>query len=336
MYLLFLVRLPVRQSLAFDGLESIRCALAVIDSKRRAIVLPEVKLSEIAMQVLAFAMLIRASHAALEYGEHAFDSVRVRIATHVLACTVIYGLMIRKAFTEVAIKTCTVGHQARIRGNVLLERALDSREQLAGDVRGADFAAALNQGEHGFLVPVAATLVTPGLTSNVGFVSLNRLTTGAHKAARNISHGMTDTVGHEPRRLIGHSKRAMELMAADAFLTRTQQVDRRKPFGQRNLRAFKDGPDGHAELLAAVGTLPQAGAVGLTLKLIVLADGPAMRTRYAVRPAQGFEVFAGLVVVAEVVCGEGGSHDFSPLDRHGLPFLWVCKVYNSEWKSIVA
>ena len=102
----------------------------------------------------------------------------------------------------------------------------------------------------------------------------------------------------------------MELLAAAARLAGTQQVDRGKPFGEGNLAALKDAADSYGELFAAVLALPQAGAVSLTLELVVIANRATVRAGDAVRPAQGFEVLAGLSVVAEVV-GDAGR-EISP------------------------
>src|SRR2546425_701523 len=211
-----LIRTPVGESLPLDGLESVTGAFGVVDPESYAVVVAEIKFREIAMQVLALAVLIRAGHAALEHGKHTFDSVRMRIAAHVLAFAVIYRLMIRKLLADLAVDTRAIGHKHSLRGDILLERALDPREQLARDVRGADFAAALNEREYRFLVPVPRKLGAPRLTPDVGFVSLNCSPTGAHESTGNVVHRVTNAVCHEPRRLIGHAKRAMELVAADA------------------------------------------------------------------------------------------------------------------------
>jgi len=54
-------------------------------------------------------MLIRAGHAALEHGEHAFDGVRVRIAAHVLASRVIDSAVPREAARDPLVGVQAVG-----------------------------------------------------------------------------------------------------------------------------------------------------------------------------------------------------------------------------------
>ena len=115
----FLVRLPIREALPFDGLKSVGCALMIIDPKRYAVVVAQVELREIAVQMLALAMLVSASHAALEHREHAFNGVRTRIAAHVLACAVVYGLMVRKLLDDLAVDARAIGHEHSIRRDVL-------------------------------------------------------------------------------------------------------------------------------------------------------------------------------------------------------------------------
>ena len=50
-------------------------AVAIVNAKRNAVVMAEIKLRQIAMQMLLGAMLVGAAHAALEHAEIAFDRV---------------------------------------------------------------------------------------------------------------------------------------------------------------------------------------------------------------------------------------------------------------------
>ena len=60
-------------------------------------------------------------------------------------------------------------------------------------------------------------------TCQVSFVGFDRLAFAANGAQRTILHGLADAMRHEPRGLVGHAQRAMDLVRADAFLGRAQQ-----------------------------------------------------------------------------------------------------------------
>src|ERR1035441_7560092 len=57
----------------------------------------------------------------------------------------------------------------------------------------------------------------------VGFVGLDRLAFATNRTKGAVFHGLANAVRHEPRRLVGHAKRAADLMRADAFLAGAQQ-----------------------------------------------------------------------------------------------------------------
>src|SRR6266404_1329268 len=291
------VRYPIGESLAVDGFEGIDSALRIINAKCRAVVVAKVKLREVAVQVVRAAMLVDASHTALEHTEEAFNRVRGRIAVPVLVRAVVHGQVLRKLLRDLAIHARVIGRKARVRGYDL-KCLLDPGKRLAGDVDGAGAATALNQGKDHVLVTVALCHLPPRLAADVGLISLDNTPARTHETGF-CRHGVADTVGHKPRRFIGHAKRAMQLMAADTFLARTQQVDRREPFGQRNLAALENRPHGHGELLPAVPAEVQTIPVGLAAKLAIALRAAAVRTGHAIRPTDLFQMLAGGVFVTE-------------------------------------
>lgn len=76
----FPVSRSIGQTLALDALESLGCPLLIVDAEADSIVIPEVKLGQVAMEVLFRAMLIDALHAPLEDREHVLDGVGVHVA----------------------------------------------------------------------------------------------------------------------------------------------------------------------------------------------------------------------------------------------------------------
>jgi hypothetical protein len=79
-------------------------------TERGARVVAEVKLGKVAVQVLFFAMLIDAFHAALEDREITLDRVRGDSATNVFLERMVDRLMARKIFVEAAMPTRFIGH----------------------------------------------------------------------------------------------------------------------------------------------------------------------------------------------------------------------------------
>src|ERR1035437_3872363 len=74
---LILMSRPVRQALALCTLESISRPFPVADAEARAIVVAELKFSNITCQVLLTAKPISAFHAALEIAEEIFNCIRI-------------------------------------------------------------------------------------------------------------------------------------------------------------------------------------------------------------------------------------------------------------------
>jgi hypothetical protein len=62
----FLVRLPVREPLACRTLYRKDCTFPIVVAKPNAVIVPEIVLCQVAVQMLLFAMLVDAAHAALE------------------------------------------------------------------------------------------------------------------------------------------------------------------------------------------------------------------------------------------------------------------------------
>src|SRR5277367_2527885 len=91
-----------------------------------------------------------------------------------------------------------------------------------------------------------------------------------------------------PGRVVGNLDGAVQLMRADPFLAGGHQVERKRPFGQRNFAALHDVAGADGELTAAVAAMEQPGAMHFALhpKNAAIA---AMDTGYAARPALGFE-----------------------------------------------
>ena len=77
------------------------------------------------------------------------------------------------------------------------------------------------------------------LAADDGFVGFNGPAGAAKRSRVGLGHGLADAMAHEPRRLVGHSKRATDLVGADALLAGGHEVGGPQPLIQRHLGAFE-------------------------------------------------------------------------------------------------
>src|ERR1700734_2056033 len=120
-------------------------------------------------------------------------------------------------------------------------------------------------------------------------------------------------MAHEPCGLNGDAKHPRKLVGTHALLARSEKMDGKPPFRERNLGALKNRSDRYGELLLAIAAVVQAGARRLALDATNFRDAAAVRANRAMRPQKCFDGFAG-----EVVVSEGGG-----LDIGGGHFGWT-------------
>ena len=111
----------IGEALAFDALKSSGGTLSIGNAKSRTVIATEREFVEVAVKMGFAAMLIDADHAAFEHREHAFDCVRVDIATSIFLGRVLHGLVrrTRGRFPDRAgFRSCLRG------GDILFESAL--------------------------------------------------------------------------------------------------------------------------------------------------------------------------------------------------------------------
>ena len=91
------------------------------------------------------------------------------------------------------------------------------------------------------------------------------------------------------------------------------------PFVQRHLGTFKNGADSDGELLTAIPTLEQAGAMLGTFEALALLGAPAVRADNPISPTLRFHVGASGVVVVE-------NEVVEVRDRISLKPIWDSRV----------
>jgi hypothetical protein len=104
----------------------------------------------------------------------------------------------------------------------------------------------------------------------------------------------------------------MELVGANAFLARSDQVDRLQPQVKRNLAVLKDGADTYGKRLAAFVALVHAKASALALKLADALHRATARTGSAARPHARLNERESGCFVVKVWGGQIRGHDVSP------------------------
>ena len=172
---------------------------------------------------------------------------------------------------------------------------------------GADFAVALYQRHNGVLRRDRFALVhVLRLAADIRLVCLDCLATAADRAFRvsGWRHGFADTLAHEPCRLIGHAKGAMNMMSADAFLCSRHQERGQQPLVERDFRLLENRADRHRVGLLARLALVEARARAFAFQFRRLMLGATVRAYRAFRPTLGFQVFAGLLGIAENRIGQ--------------------------------
>jgi len=117
-----------------------RATFYVIYAEPNAIAIAEIKLSEIAVQVLLAAMLIDALHAALEDRIVVLDGIgaddALALIAHIFIIAVLDGIVAREPPAYVVIMARFVGHQRAFAGDVLAHDVMNLTRAARHAVRG--------------------------------------------------------------------------------------------------------------------------------------------------------------------------------------------------------
>src|SRR5574341_1041625 len=143
--------------------------------------------------------------------------------------------------------------------------------------------------------PLRYWMTTPRLATNIGFVSLN----DAGQRPVGFTHGLTDTVSHEPRRAVMQAKHTVKLVGADALLGSAHEIYPGQPFRQGDMAILEDRSDCRRKLLAARAALVKGLDAVLGVSLagdLVRLIRTALRADSAIGPALPLQEVAALVV----------------------------------------
>src|SRR5208283_1841573 len=197
-----------------------------------------------------------------------------------------------------------VGHDMGFARDILADDGNDLFLGCGFDVEGTRCAFALNEGEDSVLMPCALADFDAFFSANVGFIDLDDTACSTHWRKLVSSHGLTDTMAHEPSGLEGHAQGPVKLIGADPLLGRANQVHRLKPKMQGHMRRFENGPHAHGKWLAALVALVKAKASAFAVHLRNAIEASAMRADWTVRPKRGLDECKCGLFILEMSGGE--------------------------------
>ena len=112
----------------------------------------------------------------------------------------------------------------------------------------ADVPAALHHAYYDGLVAMRAATLAFHPATNERFISLDY---GLEKLGVKLIERGTESMAQISRSLVGHVRRALELICRGALFGLYDKVNCYDPFPQRKVRVVKDGASGNGEAIAA-------------------------------------------------------------------------------------
>jgi hypothetical protein len=145
-----------------DVLNHLVRAILVVNAQPNPVAVAEIKLCQIAMQMLLRAMLIDALHAALENAVEALNRVRnsdVRRLARILKLTMVDSLMVFLLATNFPVTVGFVRHQVAFPADIFPQDRRAIGNGRAVNVEATGRTAALNQRKHNALMRAAGLLL---------------------------------------------------------------------------------------------------------------------------------------------------------------------------------
>jgi hypothetical protein len=224
--------------------------LPLVEPKRLLVQIPE--------KVKGLHVDVGSLDRALEQAPEVLQSVRVNVPLGV-ANRVVDDL-VNVILIHADVGAERIGMQFRAFQNVLAHVALylmiaSGLQHLQFDPRRFSSCRALQQPLDGRLeLPARNVLLLAGMlelvpTADKGFVGFDA---PGHFLERTFLHGQTDTVKHEPTRLLGDTKGTANLVGANPVLRIDDEPDSREPLAQGQWAIAKDRADFYRELFFTI------------------------------------------------------------------------------------
>lgn len=306
----------ISQPLALHALQQNLGALGIVNAVRGAVGIAEIELGQVTVQMVMPAVLVNTFHAALENRKETFNGVGMNgliEVVNVAANAVNGGAVVAKEPTNAAVLSGLISHDA----GALVDVGLNDREQgfefqVIHDNATGTASAAINQGEHFVLVGIASRILAFFLShADKGFINFHGAATRAKGIQSAVLHGLTNAVRHEPSRLEGNAKGAVQLVATNTLLAGRDQENGLEPQVHSNVAGLENGANLHGKRLAAVVAFIQAKAGRFAAHALVALHAAAVGADRAMRPDTGlYELVGGFFIMKMGLGKDGFAHDW--------------------------
>lgn len=257
-----------------------------------SIVKPMLKLIQIGVQMLHRKLVVGADHATLKQAPNAFNGVGVNVTAHPFLFAMVDRFMARVGVAKVAVRDIIIRvDRFGFRCGVLLNEFAKKKTVWRFNDLQTNLAAPLNSPDDtGF---VLESVLHVGFSAKIRFVNFDN---PAQPVGVDFPHCRADAVAEIPSRFVGAIQRPLDLASRDAFLRFNHEVDRQKPFPQRQVAIVKYAVGCYRELIAA----------HVAVVLVALMDTrnalpKAARAFNALWPAQFGEVGAAFLIRAKTL-----------------------------------
>ena len=289
--LVFLMSRLIGEPLTYNTSKELVGPFSIVNAPGDALAIAEIKFGQIAVKVAFLAMLIYALHTTFEDGEKAFYGIGMNGGIgkrDILASAMTNAAMLREMLIQKSVLTGIIGHNPGFMGDILFQDRDNGCSLEAVNHHASGFTGfPVNKRKDLAFVGIAPALGHISLITDKGFINLNSTTIGAKRSQFAFTHGLTNTVSHEPGGLESYPKGSVKLMRTKAFLRSRQQVDGLEPEVHRNMTIFKDGSNLDGKLLPAGIALIETDPGSLAAHFPDSLFASAMRANRAIGPNYG-------------------------------------------------
>lgn len=232
----------------------------------------------------------------LKLRPEAFNGVGVDGAASILLSGVVHGIMLEAKAPCVAIRGQFIRVERASRLGILPQMPEDVGITEARHGLAAHSTAALDNADHGSLASGSTAPLAGTLPADVGFIRLKN----AHQlTGLVVGHQLANLVRHAPRRLVGHTKLALQFLCGHTVAGSGHEEHGKEPRAQRRAGLVEDRSRRGIKLMAA----PSAGIGAPFFDWIKTVFLPAIGTSRPRFPA-GFEDKIQARPVIGELCGE--------------------------------
>src|SRR5208282_5614234 len=195
--------------------------------------------------------MIDTTNSALDQRPETFDGIRVNFANDVDAFAVIDSLVCVSASVKAVVGAESVGEDNRLREYVFFDESAQRVGFNIGSDERPDLSLALHHANNRSFGSSTATRAF-SLAPIVGFVHFDLAPESADRPALFVGQHGANLFEHAPRRLVGDSGFALNLLCGDTATGLGHEVDRIEPNRKRGGRFMEDRVCGRMNVMAAM------------------------------------------------------------------------------------